>query len=88
MSTWRQTGPSRWIVGTIQLGRELDDRTIIDLFNTDYESAPGNPAITVSDVDQFYTCEIDHNTYEIEATVTITRRYDQTHMLTQGLDTP
>lgn len=87
MSTWRQTGPTRWIVGTIQKGRELDDRIIIDLFNTDCEAAPGNPAITVSDVDQFYTCEIDHNTYEIEATVTITRRYDQAHMLTQGLDT-
>ena len=88
MSTWRQTGPSRWIVGTIHDRIQIDDEEIVGLFNDDCEAAPGNPAITVTDVDQFYTCEIDHDTYEIEAAVTITRRYDQTHMLTQGLDTP
>ena len=87
MSTWRQTGPSRWILTTIQNGRQIDDATIVDLFNTDCEAAPGNPAIEVSDVDVFLIVEIDHDTYEIEAAVTVTRRYDQAHMLTEGLDT-
>jgi hypothetical protein len=67
---------------------QIDDTTIIDLFNADCEAAPGNPAITVEDVDVFLTVEIDHDTYELEAAVTIGRRYDQAHMLTQGLDTP
>lgn len=87
MSHWRQTGPSRWILTTIHNGMQIDDADIIDLFNDDCEAAPGNPAITVSDVDVFQVEEIDHNTYMLEAAVTIGRRYDQAHMLTERLDT-
>jgi hypothetical protein len=87
MSTWRQTGPNRWILSTIHDRMQIDDTDIIDLFNDDCEAAPGNPAITVDDVDVFLTVEIDHDAYELEAAVTIGRRYDQTHMLTQELDT-
>jgi hypothetical protein len=67
---------------------QIDDATIVDLFNDDCEAAPGNPAITVTDVDVFQVVEIDHDTYELEATVTITRRYDDPVLLTEGLDTP
>ena len=88
MSAWRQTGPNRWIVSTLQNGRQIDDETIVDLFNQDCEAAPGNPAVTVEDVDVFLIVEVDHDTYEIEAAVTVTRRYDHPVMLTQGLDTP
>jgi hypothetical protein len=88
MSTWRQTGPSRWIVSTIHDRMQIDDEEIIGLFNDDCEAAPGNPAITVTDVDVFLTVEIDHDAYELEVAVTITRRYDNPVMLTQGLDTP
>jgi hypothetical protein len=88
MSTWKQTAPNRWIMSTIHNGREVDDTTIVDLFNEDCEAAPGNPATEVSDVDVFLIVEVDHDTYEIEAAVTITRRYDNPVMLTQGLDTP
>ena len=88
MSTWKQTGTGRWIVGTIHNSPELDDQTIIDLFNTDWQAAIGNPAVSVSHVDQFYTVNIDHDTWEIEAAVTLNRRYDSASMVVQGLDTP
>jgi hypothetical protein len=88
MSHWRQTGPSRWIVSTIHSGMQIDDPTIIDLFNTDCEAAPGNPATTVEDVDVFHVVETDHDTYELEMAVTVGRRYDNPVLLTEGLDTP